>query len=70
MAFLDRGREVLNKVRNDVDSIGKVEMEPRMEGAYMRMMVCPSAAAQIQKAEKPKSAEDAARSKNDTEETA
>jgi translation initiation factor IF-3 len=70
MAFLDRGREVLNKVRNDVDPLGKVEMEPRMEGADMRMMVCPSAAAQIQKTEKPKGAEDTARGKNDAEETA
>jgi len=69
MAFLDRGREVLNRVRGDVDPIGKVEMEPRMEGAYMRMMVCPTAATQNLKAEKTKSAETAHR-KNDTEETA
>jgi len=69
MAFLDRGREVLNRVRGDVDPIGKVEMEPRMEGAYMRMMVCPSAATQILKAEKTKSAE-TTRRKNDIEETA
>jgi translation initiation factor IF-3 len=44
MAFLDRGREVLNRVRGDVESLGKVETEPRMEGAYMRMMVSPIAA--------------------------
>ena len=69
MAFLDRGREVLNRVRGDVDAVGKVEMEPKMEGAYMRMMVCPSAAAQTQKTEKPKSAE-TTRRKNDTAETA
>jgi len=68
MTFLDRGREVLNKVRNDVDPIGRVEMEPRMEGSYMRMMVCPTAP-QVQKAEKPNSA-DNARRKNDTEITA
>lgn len=43
MAFLDRGREVLNRVMADIESLGKVEMEPRMEGAYMRMMVAPSA---------------------------
>jgi len=68
MTFLDRGREVLNKVRNDVDPIGKVEMEPRMEGSYMRMMVCPSAS-QIPKAEKSPGAE-TPREKNDTEVTA
>ena len=69
MAFLDRGREVLNRVRGDIDPIGKVEMEPRMEGSYMRMMVCPSAAFQAQKAEKTKSAEPAHK-KNDTGEIA
>jgi translation initiation factor IF-3 len=53
MAFLDRGREVLNRVRADVDPIGKVETEPRMEGAYMRMMVCPAASVPVPKPEKP-----------------
>jgi translation initiation factor IF-3 len=43
MAFLDRGREVLNRVMSDISPLGKVETEPRMEGAYMRMMVSPSA---------------------------
>jgi len=42
MAFLDRGREVLNRVMADIEALGKVEMEPRMEGAYMRMMVAPT----------------------------
>lgn len=42
MAFLDRGREVLNRVRAEIDAFGKVETEPKMEGAYMRMMVSPS----------------------------
>ena len=41
MAFLDRGREVLNRVMADIESLGKVETDPRMEGAYMRMMVSP-----------------------------
>jgi translation initiation factor IF-3 len=49
MAFLDRGREVLNRVRNDVEPLGKVETEPRMEGAYMRMMVSPTAIQPVQK---------------------
>ena len=42
MAFLDRGREVLNKVVAAVADCGKIEMEPRMEGAYMRIMIAPS----------------------------
>jgi translation initiation factor IF-3 len=54
MAFLDRGREVLNRVRADVEPAGKVESEPRMEGAYMRMMVCPSSSVPVAKPEKPK----------------
>ena len=41
MAFLDRGREVLDRVRRDIEGFGKVEMEPRMEGSYMRMMIAP-----------------------------
>jgi translation initiation factor IF-3 len=69
MAFLDRGREVLNRVRADIDPIGKIEMEPRMEGSYMRMMVCPAAGAPVPKIEKPKGAE-APAVKKDAGETA
>lgn len=43
MAFLDRGREVLNKVLAAIGDYGKVEMEPRMEGSYMRIMIAPAA---------------------------
>ena len=43
MAFLDRGREVLNKVVSAIGDYGKVEMEPRMEGSYMRIMIAPAA---------------------------
>lgn len=43
MAFLDRGREVLAKVVAEISEFGKVEMEPRMEGPYMRLMVAPFA---------------------------
>ena len=59
MAFLDRGREVLNRVMTDIDPLGKVETEPRMEGAYMRMMLSPAAIVQPAKpqAERPKTAE-------------
>jgi translation initiation factor IF-3 len=41
MAFLDRGREVLDKVMKDCEGLGKVEVPPRMEGRYMRMMLSP-----------------------------
>lgn len=55
MAFLDRGREVLNRVMGDIQALGKVEMEPRMEGSYMRMMVAPALLAVAAKTlEKPK----------------
>lgn len=43
MAFKDRGREVLNKVVAAVNDYGKMEVEPRMEGAYMRTMIAPNA---------------------------
>ncbi|OUO94999.1 translation initiation factor IF-3 [Cloacibacillus sp. An23] len=49
MAFLDRGRDVLNKVLEAVSDYGKIEMEPRMEGAYMRIMIAPAADAQTKK---------------------
>lgn len=41
MAFLDRGREVLNRVARDVESVGKMEGEPKMEGRYMRVLFTP-----------------------------
>lgn len=43
MAFLDRGREVLNKVVAEIEEFGKVEARPRMEGSYMRIMIAPHA---------------------------
>lgn len=49
MAFLDRGRDVLNKVLEAVDEFGKIEMEPRMEGAYMRIMIAPLSESQAKK---------------------
>jgi translation initiation factor IF-3 len=42
MAFLDRGRDVLKRVLVDLADAGKVEMDPRMEGSYMRMMLAPA----------------------------
>lgn len=49
MAFLDRGREVLNKVLEAVSDYGKIEMEPRMEGAYMRIMIAPASESPVKK---------------------
>lgn len=41
MAFLDKGREVLKRVADDVAEVGRMEGEPRMEGRYMRSMFTP-----------------------------
>lgn len=42
MAFLDKGRAVLSRVTGEIGDLGKVEMEPRMEGSYMRIMISPN----------------------------
>jgi translation initiation factor IF-3 len=44
MAFLDKGRAVLDRVKADCEEVGKVEGSPRMEGRYMRMLVTPLSA--------------------------
>lgn len=41
MAFLNKGREVLDRVMKDCEGLGKVEALPRMEGRYMRMLMTP-----------------------------
>lgn len=41
MAFLDKGRAVLDRVKKDCQELGKVEALPRMEGRYMRMLMTP-----------------------------
>jgi translation initiation factor IF-3 len=58
MAFLDRGRDVLKRVIGDLLDVGRVEMEPRMEGSYMRIMMAPIPQVQpvAVKAEKPEKA--------------
>lgn len=57
MAFLDRGREVLFKVVDAISDFGKVEMEPRMEGSYMRIMIAPAV---VEAPKKAKPAQDGA----------
>jgi len=43
MAHQNLGRELLEKVADDVKEIGKVENMPKMEGRQMVMMIGPSA---------------------------
>jgi translation initiation factor IF-3 len=41
MAFLDQGREVLERVIRDCQDLATVEMPPRMEGRFMRIILVP-----------------------------
>lgn len=41
MAYIDRGREALNKVTAAIADIGSVEQTPRMEGRNMYALVIP-----------------------------
>ncbi len=41
MAFLDKGREVLDRVAVDCAAVGKMDDEPHMEGRYMRVLFAP-----------------------------
>jgi len=41
MAFLDKGRVVLERVQTECAELGKAENSPRMEGRYMRIMLTP-----------------------------
>ena len=41
MAFLDKGREVIDRVAIDCAAAGKMDEEPRMEGRYMRALFVP-----------------------------
>ncbi|NBT33914.1 MAG: translation initiation factor IF-3, partial [Rhodobacteraceae bacterium] len=42
MAHQNLGRELLNRVAEDVQAIGKVENMPKMEGRQMVMMIGPA----------------------------
>ena len=44
MAHIDLGMNVLKEFREDLASVGKVEMEPRLEGRQMMMMISPEGA--------------------------
>lgn len=42
MAHQELGMEVLNRLRGELDSVAKVEMEPRMEGRQVMMVLGPA----------------------------
>ena len=41
MSFLDKGRELLERVAHDCSDIGRMDAGPIMEGRYMRMTLMP-----------------------------
>jgi translation initiation factor IF-3 len=41
MAHMELGMELLNKVREEVAMIAKVEAEPKLEGRQMMMVLAP-----------------------------
>ena len=41
MAHLELGMQLLNKVREEVGAIAKVEAEPKLEGRQMMMILAP-----------------------------
>jgi translation initiation factor IF-3 len=41
MAHMEIGMELLQKVKRDTESIGKVEQEPKLEGRQMVMVIAP-----------------------------
>jgi translation initiation factor IF-3 len=43
MAHQNLGRELLERVADDVKELGKVENMPKMEGRQMTMMIGPAA---------------------------
>jgi translation initiation factor IF-3 len=42
MAHLELGMELLNRVRDDIEEISKVESAPKLEGRQMMMVVTPA----------------------------
>ena len=41
MAYQDLGMQVLDRVRDELDELGKVEQFPKMEGRQMTMVIAP-----------------------------
>lgn len=44
MSYVDQGKEVLLRARADLESLGKVEQEPKLDGRQMVMIVAPKGA--------------------------
>lgn len=42
MAHQELGRDLLTRITGDIDTLGKVEMIPKLEGRQMTMVVAPS----------------------------
>jgi len=42
MAHQELGRDLLNKVAGDIETLGKIESMPRMEGRQMTMIIAPA----------------------------
>ena len=55
MSFLNKGEEVLNKVIEKCEDVGKCESKPMMEGRYMRILLTPQTGSQTQKTQPQKS---------------
>ncbi len=43
IAFSDRAKNILNRIRGEIEDIGTVEHEPKLEGRNMSMTVAPKA---------------------------
>jgi translation initiation factor IF-3 len=43
MAHMELGMELLQKVKRDIETVGKVEQEPKLEGRQMVMVIAPKA---------------------------
>jgi len=43
MAHIEIGRDLLERIKTDIDELGKVESMPKMEGRQMIMVVAPRA---------------------------
>ncbi|HOM25267.1 MAG TPA: translation initiation factor IF-3 [Thermosynergistes sp.] len=60
MSFLDKGRELLERVARDCSDIGRMDAGPIMEGRYMRMTLMPlPQKGKEKKEEAPKAKEEA-----------
>ena len=42
MSYVDLGTEVLKRAISDLEGVGKVESEPKLEGRQMGMMMAPN----------------------------